>query len=712
MLLLLVTGCLFDRATYETRLAALTDGDGDGWSEVDGDCDDRDVAIAPKVGERCKKVDDDCDGEVDEAADLTDATWYVDADGDGAGAGEPFVTCTPTRELVPSSKDCDDGDADVFPGAPEACNGQDDDCNGTIDDPETVATLDWYPDGDADGFGDGTTIASCADPGGASLADGDCDDADSAVNPGATETCNGVDDDCNGAVDDAPAVTWYLDRDEDGFGDDDVTYLVCSPPPGYAERGGDCDDGEQTVHPGAWDACEDGADADCDGLDVPCGIPTGEAGPDDVSATFTGDAGELYVARTVASAGDLDGDGDDELVIARPGANGLVGEIRVVAGDPTLRLGEQPLDSTGAALRGTTANAAFGTALSAGSDIDGDGTPDLLVVSLFDGNAYLFTQGAALLAGGLVDTDATLTLPGPSADDEFGLSVALLGDVDDDGLGDWAIGDPTYDGGRGAAFLYYGDRTTGTRDTDAPDVVTLTGLTVDAQGGHEVAAIGDFDGDGVGDWAVADNVTTGEGAARTRLFTYMGGSTRVPSGSLDGADLIWEGMPTDGAFAAVSDGADVNGDGRPDAVFGAPKYADDAGIVEVVFGDPVPSASGDILALADVKWAASTPGARLGESVGVSGELTGDGYADVTASTTRTGTLGPALYLLPGGAGVHGDYDLADTSLHLNGGNTELEGVGIANALDFNGDGAQDLLLSAWDDTTARGQGWMIYNAP
>ncbi|MEQ1567791.1 MAG: putative metal-binding motif-containing protein [Myxococcota bacterium] len=94
----------------------------------------------------------------------------------------------------------------------------------------------------------------------------DCDDADSAVYPGATEVCDGADQDCDGTVDEdaADALTFTLDADHDGYGVDADPVTGCAPPPDHVAAAGDCDDSDASVFPGASEVC-DGADQDCDG---------------------------------------------------------------------------------------------------------------------------------------------------------------------------------------------------------------------------------------------------------------------------------------------------------------------------------------------------------------------------------------------------------------------------------------------------------------
>jgi len=178
------------------------------------DCDDGDAAVHPGASERCNGVDDDCDGSVDEDSAVDAAIWYLDADADGYGdVGDAVVSCSAPSSYVADGTDCDDGQPSVHPGAPELCDGVDDDCDGALSAAE------------ADADGDGYDLCS----------DGDCDDSDAAVGPdGDTDgdgsvDCWDDDDDDDGVYDDdeldgsySGFVTDPLDADTDGDGTDDA----------------------------------------------------------------------------------------------------------------------------------------------------------------------------------------------------------------------------------------------------------------------------------------------------------------------------------------------------------------------------------------------------------------------------------------------------------------------------------------------------------
>jgi uncharacterized protein (TIGR03382 family) len=240
-----------------------------GYAPNGGDCDDAVAAVNPGAAEVCNSVDDDCDGTTD-GPGSTDATqFYDDTDGDGYGdaaTGQP--ECTAPFGTVADNTDCNDGDFDVHPNAPEVCNGADDDCDTLLDDGLTFTT--WYADTDSDTWGDdAVTTSDCSQPAGYVARGGDCDDGDGLVSPSQPELCNGQDDDCNGLPDDNVIVqTWYVDGDSDGWGDTNSSTQSCTTVSGSVLQAGDCDDGNAAVNPDATEVCN-AIDDDCDGtIDV------------------------------------------------------------------------------------------------------------------------------------------------------------------------------------------------------------------------------------------------------------------------------------------------------------------------------------------------------------------------------------------------------------------------------------------------------------
>ncbi len=211
---------------------------------ADSDCDD---TLFCNGAERCDPEDpvasplgcvagSPCLSLCDERMDLcTDDC--VDADGDG------FM------DVACGGSDCDDADAERSPGVTEICNTIDEDC-----DPDTI--------GDLDADMDEHVAAECCN--GDTCGD-DCDDENPGAHADEAESCDGFDNDCDGMVDEGVLVESWPDLDGDRFGDSAATPdMVCDRPSEAASRGGDCDDSDGTINPGAIDLCND-LDDDCDG---------------------------------------------------------------------------------------------------------------------------------------------------------------------------------------------------------------------------------------------------------------------------------------------------------------------------------------------------------------------------------------------------------------------------------------------------------------
>ena len=226
------------------------------------DCDDTDSQINPIAPDICDDFDNNCNGIIDEEASIT---FYYDWDEDGFGGSEiELLACERPDGFSENNLDCDDYDAASYPGAEEACDGLDNDCDGELD--NGLERSEFYLDQDEDGYGDDLlgVVLACMKPIKHSERAGDCNDEDSNVFPGAPEQCNSFDDNCNGIVDeDVISSDYFVDADGDGYGDPSTLINDCVAPQGYILEGGDCDDMNALVSPGATEECFDGIDNNC-----------------------------------------------------------------------------------------------------------------------------------------------------------------------------------------------------------------------------------------------------------------------------------------------------------------------------------------------------------------------------------------------------------------------------------------------------------------
>ncbi|MGB0639521.1 MAG: putative metal-binding motif-containing protein [Myxococcota bacterium] len=304
-----------------------TDADGDGFNASD-DCDDTNAGINPDATEVCDGVDNNCDGETDEGL-LT--AYYSDNDGDGYGGIDSMVeACDPIEGMIEEGGDCDDENAEVYPGLDvlEFCDGIDNDCDGEVDGDSAVDMTFFFEDADEDGFGALLSfVEACEAPDGYTSDNTDCDDTDAEIHPSADEICDGLDNDCDETIDieavDAP--TWYRDADGDTFGNDDVAEISCDEIAGYVLTSGDCDDADARINPDGTETCNS-ADDDCDGsIDEDFELETYYR---DVDGDEYGDSTDTVVHCERPSGYVTVGDDcDDDEYWANPGLSELCDEI-------------------------------------------------------------------------------------------------------------------------------------------------------------------------------------------------------------------------------------------------------------------------------------------------------------------------------------------------------------------------------------------------
>ncbi|MFO1143340.1 MAG: integrin alpha [Amaricoccus sp.] len=429
---------------------------------------------------------------------------------------------------------------------------------------------------------------------------------------------------------------------------------------------------------------------------------------------------------SVAGAGDINGDGINDLVIGAPSSCiGLTDKTYVLFGtsagfNSTVDLPALTGD-TGFVIEGDY----IGHSVDGAFDVNGDGIDDLIIGAQ---RANGFAGASYVVFGSSAGFGATLELSSLDGSNGFrldgsyysGKSVAGAGDINGDGIDDLIVGAPQ--AGRddayevGKSYVVFGSAA-GFRSSldlsrlDGMNGFSLLGVEQFEGSGWSVDGIGDFNGDGIDDLVIGSGHLVGPSRAYVVFGSTEGFGASVDLGTLDGAD----GFRIDGGGSwSVAGAGDVNGDGLDDLVIG-----DFWGSSYLVFGSP--TSIGESLDLSTLDGTNGFRIAGAGYSVAGAGDVNGDGFDDIIVGAPGYGeypgsSVGESYVVFGSSGGFAAEIDLSTISgrsgFRLTGIDSyDYTGHSVAGAGDVNGDGIDDLIVGAPGEWFDAGKSYLLFGS-
>lgn len=449
-----------------------------------------------------------------------------------------------------------------------------------------------------------------------------------------------------------------------------------------------------------------------------------------------GEAGGDRAGIAVSGAGDFNGDGFADVIVGVDKQSAAYVVFGGPGGLPSLSLGALD-GTNGVKLRGIVLNDQAGSAVSSAGDINGDGIDDLIIGAYradpkgdYSGLSYVIfgrTGGFpdAINLQALDGTDG-FRLNGSAAYERASFSVSKAGDINGDGFGDLIVGAPGLSDGNeftGGAYVLFGKATPFAANINLSTLTGNSGFKIFGAeegdyAGRSVSAAGDMNGDGFGDLLIgADGVNPGAvraGAAYVVFGKASGFGANVDLAALDGANgFRISGINGDDRVGfECSEAGDVNGDGFGDIIVSAD--GDDAngpiaGAAFVIFGKAASFEANFDLSAIDGRNGFKLSGADkedlAGSAVSGAGDVNGDGFDDVIIGAFQAdaggGGISGASYVVFGKAGGF-DANIDVTSLNGRNG-FQIAGVdpgdnlglGVSAAGDVNRDGFDDVIVGS-----------------
>jgi len=401
---------------------------------------------------------------------------------------------------------------------------------------------------------------------------------------------------------------------------------------------------------------------------------------------------QALTGSSVSSAGDVDGDGLDDIIIGAPNYDGgQAGEGAAFINYGSVSLGINPIFVN---FQTDEVNAHVGSSVSGAGDVNGDGFDDVIIGATgaingagAKGAAYILHSSGA--AGINVVPAKTLF----SGNQGFGTSVSDAGDINRDGYDDVIVGAPLYSTANaslcGAAMIYFGSG----NGVITPGTVVTSGLA-GTKMGNCLDNAGDLNGDGYSDIAIGANLASYGNVSEGAVYVWHGSSSGIPSNNFP-TKLLQSDQDNAEMGISVAGAGDVNGDGFSDLVVGSHKFDNgqgDEGIATVYYGSSTGCSAANKTILE-----VNQNNALFGKSVGGAGDVNGDGYDDVVVGAPYydgQAANGGGVFVFRGSpTGISTSSIFSATSAQIE----AHMGESAAGAGDLNGDGYSDILVGIPD---------------
>ncbi len=432
----------------------------------------------------------------------------------------------------------------------------------------------------------------------------------------------------------------------------------------------------------------------------------------DTDTIFLGEGMSDYAGFAVSDAGDVNGDGIDDILIGAYGNDVIsenAGKTYLVFGNSSGFQYDFSLSQADASFVGEGEGDWSGYAVAGGGDVNGDGFDDILIGARYNNQAGTQAGKTYLIFGKNTDWDQNMSLSysdasylGEFPEDFSGSSLSIAGDVNGDGFDDILIASPGNDHGgnmAGKTYLIYGKETGWIWDEYLHQAdATFYGKANFDVSGSSVSISGDVNGDGF------DDIIIGSGNGQEAYIMFGSTSGLMKDTNLSNADASLVGEPDSGrAGRSISTGGDVNNDGFDDILIGADLNSEGGpgfGQSYLVLGRDHGWSRGLSLSNSTASFIGEAQNDNSGAVVSIAGDVNGDGFDDILIGAFNNdegGSSSGQAYLFFGKrTGWEMDISLSDADISFIGedqGNSV--GISLSGTADVNNDGFDDVLIGA-----------------